>query len=297
MCAGEGFMCGFNLRMPSRPFPENGCPLGPKSTFSEPHLEDTYDRLVTQQGEFGCPTLTPFPSHVWTIYTYERGQIAVATNDPPATARWVLASVTSAPSDPDQRKVHVEWALPGDAHDWYDVHGYSADDEEGDGRFMISGNAGNTDTSDHGAVDYHLGGEDSDRQDDSASQWEIRIEACDPTHFLFVRTGHKCVGGLLPSIHLSIAPQPKEAFSCATHFEDATQAIGLEVGGSCNGSSYGVYLYIVNRGCTFNQECPQNAQSYGFVIAASSRNWSYAQFAAQITRSRPTSSPTRAATA
>jgi hypothetical protein len=277
MCVAEGFMCGFNLRMPSRPFPDDNCPIKPEvTTFTQPELEDTYHRLVADQDAFGCLTFTPFTWHEWTIYTYERGQIAVATNDPPTTARWVLASVHFDHNDPENRTVHVQWALPGDAHDWYDVHGYSGDDEGGDGNFLIYGDADNTNKFDRGAVDYTLTGADT------ASQWEIRMEACDPTHFIFIRTGHKCVGGLLPSLHVSVAPEPKQSFSCAAHYEDATQSIGLEVGGNCNGGSYGLYLYILNRGCSFNQECPQDAQSFGFVIAASSRNWSYSQFAAQI---------------
>jgi hypothetical protein len=34
------------------------------------------------------------------------------------------------------------------------------------------------------------------------------------------------------------APEPKQPFSCAAHFEDAIQSVGLEVGRRCNGSSY-----------------------------------------------------------
>jgi hypothetical protein len=58
----------------------------------------------------------------------------------------------------------------------------------------------------------------------------------------------------------------------------------MEVG-SCAGSPYGLFVFVWSRGCGFTDECPDQANSYGFVVVAPSHGWSFAEFQDLIGRS------------
>jgi hypothetical protein len=279
MCVADGFMCGFDLRWPSNTFPDNACPN--KTTVTLPASAQQLFDNHQKRGHFGCLLEPPRPYREWMIWTFDKGQIAINTNDQPARARYEFAWVeTPQPKEPGLRNVHMDWNLQGDAHDWFVVRGIAtgggAESSNALSSLEVIGDQNNTGKSDKGSVDFPL------FPDNTTAAWDTQVEGCDPTYFVF-RTGHKCNNDLLPNLHLNVAPRPKETFACAGHLvDDGSGSVGMEVGGKACGQRYGMYLYVYNHGCATHDECPPGAQSFGFVVASPADGWSYSQFEAQV---------------
>ena len=270
-CVAEGFMCGFDIRMPSHPFPGSTCL---QQVSGLPTVVDTFYQDHIR--ELGCLVLPPLPYRDWSIWTFEGGQIVVNATDSPANPRWEYAFVAE-PDTPGKRSVEVGWHLNA-AHDWYNIHALNGDGKEA--ALAGSGDPSNTNTFADGTASFYLGAPGEEVAD---AQWEVTVEGCDPTYFI-VRTGHECHSDLLPRLAVNLTPRPTQSFSCSARAEPETGSFGMEIGGSCAKSPYGVYVYVYARGCSFADECPGNAQSWGFVIAAPSAGWTYDEFASQVTR-------------
>jgi len=280
-CVAEGFMCGLDLRMPRNPFPANDCPL---PATVPPEL----DLIVDQHAEeFGCLVEAPTTDREWSIWTFDGGKVVWNERDPLGSNRWAYAYVHDQPG---HRSLRVHWKVPGHTHDWFNLRAYTAGTHrqggEADDNFMEAlagaGDPDRRDTQDWGDVVFDLNSTNS-------TDWELLLEGCDPTYFLFVRTGHECDTNILPVISINIAPRPKQPFACKAHFDDHTRAFILEVGSPCSTSPYGLFLYVWSHGCTYNDECPNAARSFGFVIAAPSSGFggvtgqpAYRRFAAPI---------------
>ncbi len=283
LCVAEGFMCGFDLQMPTHPFPAKDASQCPLHLTLPTVLQADFDAPVAAAPgapllaiALGCLVEAAGTVHDWQIWKFENGQLAIHVGDPPGAERVVEAWVE--PRNPG-RALRVRWRTPGSSHDWFNVHVYntSVDHPSGDnpdGWILQStvGDADNTDTWDHGDAEFSLDGV-------TDSTWELLIEGCDPTYGLFgIRTGHECHGGDFPAVSVSVAPRPIQPFSCDATQDAETGAVVMEVGGSCSSSPYGLFVYVWSRPCGFDQECPNDATSFGFVIAAPSRGWQLTDF-------------------
>ena len=86
VCVAEGFMCGFDLQMPSRPFPATdvaSCPL----TTSVPSAFSDYLKIADAEHrtllfQLGCLVETPGESRGWLVWKFEHGMLVMASNDP-----------------------------------------------------------------------------------------------------------------------------------------------------------------------------------------------------------------------
>jgi hypothetical protein len=297
LCVAEGFFCGFDLTMPSRPFPEPkdlaDCPISlslPAPLVPFRNRTDVNGRPVS--AELGCLKQTPGNTRDWSEWIFEHGVLAMGVGDPPGRERRVALWIQDDLNG--HRVVHLHWELPGQYHNWYVVHHYDTDvstspgDAPGGGLqpLNISGDPNNSST-------YFDWGDASDSLDGvQDSTWSMIAEACDPTHFI-VRTGHKCHADILPKLTLDVAVPPKQTFSCAAHQSgplpsptgelNPGQGLVLEIGGSCSSSPYGFFIYIWQKGC--DQLCPQEANNYGFAVVAPSRGWTWHDFSQMVEQS------------
>jgi hypothetical protein len=292
LCVAEGFMCGFDLQMPSHPFPAKdaaSCPILPdlptfmRAKFDAPVVGDTTVGML-----LGCLTHDLRDVGGWHIWRFELGMLALGNGDPAGQERWLVASILDLPATP--RRLHLDWHLPG-PHDWYNAHVYNVEVQPGSGDapggallLRTVGDADDTDTWQNGSISLPLAGV-------SDVTWNVVIEGCDPTYgFLGIRTGHVCHADILPKVTVTVAPRPRQPFSCAAHPDPRVgdhQAGGLvlEVGSSCSRSPYGLYVYIWDEPCEPSRNCPHGFNDYGFVVAAPSRGWAWEDFAKAVRKS------------
>lgn len=288
LCVAEGFMCGFDLAMPSRPFPDHACPM-------DDPLPAPLDSIKTaHRAHLGCQTRPPFElDDRWRLWTYDRGQLVINFEEPAGSRRWAAAWVVDSANG--NRTLDMTWMLPANSHDWFNVYAYRFpvsprnDDapETGYAIHRLSGDPDTYPTSPSGYVSFPLGHVDAPIAEPRL--W-LLLEGCDPTFFLLVRTGHDCWADRLPTLDINVAPTPKQPFSCRA--EKSRNGIVMEVG-SCTGSPYGMYVYIWNRtcrprdlcpaivhwdDCDEDDPCPSEARDYGYVLAAPSRGWMFEQF-------------------
>ena len=282
LCVAEGFMCGFDLEMPSHPFPardQSQCPIA----FSLPQpLKD----LIATDDEDGRPVLFQFGCLVqkpaedmrsWSIWTFEHAMLAMANSDTPGQERIAAIWVEDVTNE---RRVRIRVKLPGHAHDWfnYDIYNTSVETSSGDPpgggiRYTNTGNVDDLKKWETGEAIFTLAGV-NDRT------WYLIASGCDPKYgFLGIRTGHTCHADILPKLSVSVDIPPLQPFSCAAHsFRDGS--LVLEVGNTCSESQFGLFVYIWTAGCT--DRCPSSADEYGFVVAAPSRGWTWEDFAAMV---------------
>jgi len=276
LCVAEGFMCGFDLVMPTRPFPSTDtapCPLSvslPGAIASLASQVDGSGRTILT--ELGCLLSPGGNVRDWTVWNFEHGSLLLGVGDPPGKERKAALWIeTVGPA----RTLRLQWTLPGQLHDWYTAHIYNTDASTaagdapgGDIGVTTSGDADNTDTWDKGEAKFDLTGV-------TDSTWTVIAEACDPTYGWFgIRTGHACHANILPKLLVNVALPPKQSFSCAAH-DFRGQGLVLEVG-DCLHGPYGLFVYVAVFPCS--GRCPDDASSYGFVVAAPSRGWTWIDF-------------------
>lgn len=298
LCVAEGFFCGFDLIMPSRPFPEPtdlaDCPI----TLSLPAVLAPFRNKTDENGrliatELGCLIQRPDNARDWSEWIFEHGFLAMGVGDPPGKERLVAAWVQDNLNG--HRVLHMHWQLPGQPHNWYNVHAYntnvstsSGDAPGGSVALQTSGDPNNSSTYfEFGDVQFSL-----DEVNDSV--WSLIGEGCDPTHFIWFRTGHECHANLLPKVTVNVAVPPKQPFSCGAQQSTVPnplvplgtpgEGVVLEVGSSCSSTTYGFFIYIWTHGC--NNLCPGDANNYGFAVVAPSRGWTRQDFAVMVEQSR-----------
>lgn len=288
LCVAEGFMCGFDLLMPTRPFPAGDAsqcpPIEPRPL--PPHLANAADRKVfagqTIRSLLGCPTKKAgFFQGAW-VWTYERGLLVTGSasnpGDEPVAAVWL-----EEPEHHDNRRLRVSFDFPGPGSDWMRVHAFDHHVEVGggdvpdDGQAMVLIGLGDKVRDHKGDVVMSLRGV-------NAATWDVVIVGCNTDPNLFA--SKKCRTVSWPRMSVNVAMPPKQSFSCAAHAvrsgpQATSQVVGLvlEVGESCARSPYGLFTYIWTAPCVAKAECPEGAQDYGFVVAAPSRGWKWEEFA------------------
>jgi len=282
LCVAEGFLCGFDLVMPNRPFPAKDTSQCPFNIFlTNPvmaFINEVDDTGKTRRLELGCQVMPRGDIQGWTVWTFEHGMVVMGLGDPLGKER--VAALWIQDDDKGKRVLRLHWVLPGQNHNWYNVYAYntavtssSGDAPGGYIRYAASGDANKTNTSDKGEVSFPLDGV-------TDSSWSIITEDCDPKYgFLGIRTGHKCHANILPRLTVNVAPAPAQPFSCGAH-EFRGAGLVLEVGSSCSSSPYGFFAYVWTS--PSNGRCPQGANNYGFVVVSPSRGWTWQDFAAVV---------------
>jgi hypothetical protein len=241
----------------------------------------------------------------WSVWTFDHGMLATGYSDPPGKERVAAVWVQDNLVPPSNRMVRVHWRLPGQSHDWFNVHVYNTavgtspgDAPGSDVNEITTGDANNRDTSDEGDATFP-----PDTVEDMGvvqnSSWSVIIEGCDPHFdFLGIQTGHECHANILPKLTVNVAPPPAQPFSCAAYVTKPKRVgtvnthilpgggLVMEVGGSCSSSPYGTFVYTWQKYCatapptaTFVATCPADANNYGFVVVAPSRGWTMSDFA------------------
>ena len=301
LCVAEGFMCGYDLTPPRRPFPTKDA--------LNCHGWDEYPAALTSAFQarvgpgqtittiLGCPTkAVGFQDHgEWSIWTFDTGMLAIGRFDDPGKERFAAAWV-ERPSPESRGRLRVAWDIRGDGYDWFRVHAYErsvlATGGEPPGGWIdplpIVGNPDDRTEEATGDATFDL-------EKVGAPSLEVLIVGCSEDYFLGVATGHDCFDDKMPKLSVSVGPQPKQSFSCAvhppstplTHMVRPSEGIVMEVG-SCKGGPFGLFVYVwsqacqatrleVNRGGN-SRLCPGDAKDYGFVVAAPSRGMTPDQF-------------------
>jgi hypothetical protein len=307
LCVAEGFACGFDLIMPTRPFPHSDaarCPMKedlPTALSSVLSITDA-DGLQLRD-MLGC-LLSPGHDRNfdWSTWQYERGSLVMALSDPAGQERIGALWVEKDKQSRQPVRMRFKFRTPGHPHDWFNIYVYDfqAEPEKnrapvGYVRYANTGDPGDTGTSEEGETSFPL--------DDGVESlnWSVLVEGCDPTYFKIfglklIRTGHKCKTDILPRLWVNVAPEPKQPFSCRAEqiqaspgeVEDLPQEMGgkgivMEIGSCLPSSVYGLFVYKWERSC--DQMCPAEASNFGFVVAAPSRGWSFEDFKAAIEKS------------
>jgi hypothetical protein len=235
LCVAEGFMCGFDLQMPSHPFPDAAdqapCPI-------KAQLPPAFDAFLAipdgdgnpSSGQLGCLVVKPADDmRGWSIWTFEHAMLALARNDPSGQQRVAMLWVQKDKNG--QRQVRMQLNMPNDTHDWYNYHVYNTavavgpdDPPSGEIRYTNSGDVDDKKTWHTGDASFSLDGVKD-------MTWYLIASGCDPTYgFLGIRTGHACHADIFPRLSVSVDDPPKQPFSCAAHqFRDGS--LVLEVGG------------------------------------------------------------------
>lgn len=291
LCVAEGFLCGFDLIMPNRPFSEDSQPCPLALTMMPPAaayiaMDDGGVSIAT---ELGCLVMPSGDSRGWTMWTFERGMVVEGTNDPPGQER--IGVVWIHDDGKGSRVLHQRWRLGGQYHDFYNVHAYNRDVVAGSGyapggdiRSADSGDPNNMNTWDKGEVSFVLKDVNDPAKDVQDSTWSILTEACDPEYtwygYLGFRTSYTCHADVLPKLTITVAEPAAQPFSCKA-YDFRGQGLVMETGESCTSSPYGMFTYTWVRPCT--DRCPPGANNYGFVVVAPSRGWtSSSDFAAKV---------------
>lgn len=166
LCVAEGFLCGFDLVMPARPFPSPDvapCPLTvslPPPIAAVASQSDASGKTILT--ELGCLLGNPGDLRDWTLWNFENGSLLQGVGDPPGKERTVALWIETTST---ARTLRMTWSLPGNSHEWYNVHKYttavstgSGDAPGGDAGFFTSGDPDNTDKSDKGEGKFDLAG-------------------------------------------------------------------------------------------------------------------------------------------
>lgn len=289
LCVAEGFMCGYDLEMPTRPFPAQDAAKCIVEEVFPAALTAHFQKWVGPGKEIadilGCPKNKRDYIDIgggtgWSIWTFERGMLALLTWSVPAPERFAGAWVEGA-TDIDPGKLRVAWDLVDGQYDWYRVHAYQRDvvaqlGEPPGGWIEPAPVVGDSKTTGQVTFDLRPHAEVS-------PTWDILIVGCAKDHVLFFEAGHTCKDHIIPKLTVFVGKLPKQPFSCAaspplpgTRTNPASEGIVMEVG-SCLGGPYGLFLYVWQRACPASQLalnavlCPPGARNYGFVVAAPSR--------------------------
>jgi len=306
LCVAEGFMCGFDLRMPPHPFPDKGALQCPVSVSIPAALESAFlarSGGVPMNVILGCPLKGDafLPASQWRIWTFENGMLALAEGDPPGQERFAGAWVEGR-DDGKGGHLRVAWNIRGDGYDWFRVHAYtrpvSARGGEPPGGWIeplpVVGDAGDRTKEVDGDTSIRI-----PPDADPAASWDILIVGCKKEYFLGIATGHDCVDDKMPRLTVDVGPLPRQTFACAvhppppvfTHHAFPSEGTVLEVG-SCQGGPYGFLLYYWTKPCpplrsiaSTLRACPAGASDYGVVVVAPSRGFAPDEFRKIIERS------------
>ncbi len=292
-CVAEGFLCGFDLEMPSHPFNASDlakCPITPELPIPiTSMLASTPAGTPPVVPRLGCLLHREESTRGWTVWEFEFGTLAMREGDAVGSEH-VAAAWMDTTFQKQQRFVHIQWKLPGESHDWYNVHAYNTEAHPTDGEavggdvdYANSGNVDDSDTWSEGSVTFTWPDYLAD------AQRSFIVEACDPTYtkilFVKVKDGHACHANILPRLSVPLALPPKQPFSCkAKPF--GREALVMEVGESCSNSPYGMFVFVWTKGCPSNTRgnlagpglCPRWASSFGFAVVAPSRGWTVDDF-------------------
>jgi hypothetical protein len=207
--------------------------------------------------------------------------LMMAAGDPAGKERIAVLWVER---DKNGRRVRFKWRVPGQAHDWFNIFGYDyaalpAKDRAPDGflRYANTGDPGDTGTAEEGETSLPLDGVTS-------LTWSFLVEGCDPTYFLFIRTGHACKTNVMPRLWINVAEEPAQPFSCRAEKsqqpgpseQNGEVGIVMEVGSCLPSSIYGLFVYVWTKPC--DAFCPPGASNYGFAVVAPSRGWALEDF-------------------
>lgn len=303
LCVAEGFMCGFDLQMPAHPFTAKDasqCPI----SYSLPPALDGFVAGLDPSGNkliasLGC-ALVESDLAGWHVWTFEYGQLLVGNGDPPNKQRLMAVWEDGAPvftnpppkpvtqgENDTKRTVTIVWSLPGQKHDWFNVHQYdhkvapaAGAAPKGDSGVTTVGDANDTNTAESGRATFAL-------KPTVSMTWHYLLESCDPTYFLGIRTGHECHAAMAPVVDIDVTPRPQQAFSCdaqQVHYRMGGQTgLVMGVGDACgNNSPYGLFVFVWSRPCGAVKGCPPGVGNFGLVAAAPSRGWKEADFAKLI---------------
>ncbi|MFN8570840.1 MAG: hypothetical protein U0132_02210 [Gemmatimonadaceae bacterium] len=298
-CVAEGFLCGYDLEMPSHPFNASDlakCPITPTlPTAITTMLASNPASTQPVVPRLGCLLHREDSVRGWTVWEFEFGTLALREGDAAGgehiAAAWMDTTFTNK-----HRSVHVQWKLSGENHDWYNVHAYNSEAHPTDGEavggdvdYANSGNVDDTDTWSEGRVTFEW----PDYLPDA--QRSFIVEACDPTYVTFIfkfKTTHACHANILPRLAVPLSLPPKQAFSCKAK-KIGREALVMEVGESCSDSPYGMFVFVWTKGCPANTRtaiagaglCPRWASSFGFAVVAPSRGWTVDDFGNMVLNS------------
>jgi len=316
LCVGHGFMCGFDLKMPSRPFPAHDALTCPQVGVAiPPRLTNAFQARVgpgsSMTSVLGCP-IKPAGYQVdgnWDVWTFENGMLALGHNDTAGSERFAGAWIEGR--DANRRgHVRVVWDIRGEGYDWFRVHAYErtvhATGGEPPGGWIeplpVVGNAGDRTKDAVGDTSLPVSKNNDLDPEFTPPMWDLLIVGCTKNYFLGVLTGHDCVDHKMPRLSVDVAPLPKQSFSCAVHppplppltFQAPPhEGIVMEVG-SCKGGPFGLFVFVWSKACPAPQpsisqvvgfQCREGASDYGFVVVAPSRGMKPDEFRAIVEQS------------
>jgi hypothetical protein len=300
LCVAEGFMCGYDLRMPARAFPDTlsatdalNCPVKEDIPAA---LTDAFQKRVgpaqTITSVLGCPQQTRGFQRDgnWTVWTFEKGMLALGLSDAPGQERFAGAWIEGR-THKETGHLRVAWDIRGDGYDWFRVHLYEKSVTPTGGEppggwiepLAVVGNAG--DRTKESAGDTSINIPEVTDPDFVVPSWDALIVGCTKKYIFGVLRGHNCTDSKMPRLAVNIGPLPKQSFSCAVpplppvnpQFQNLRrEGVVMEVG-SCKGGPYGLFVYVWSKQCPPAipdlgfEGCPEGAIDYGFVVAAPSR--------------------------
>ena len=273
LCVSAGFMCGFDMRWPTYPFP--GALNAGSSHCRNPQLPQNrelraaFDRA---RKHLGCLFESwPGRDGDWLVWTFPRGEIAFDSGEQPASeASWIASWVEGRDW---ARHVVVEWAVPEDPEDWFRVYGGGGNpDDNGADPLRIDGNPDNPTQHSSGRQVFDIPGE---KNGTGLGEWRVRVWGCDYGSGLT----HSSCSPMLRPLRVNIEPLPQEPFFCQDP-EQLDDHPGY-VGRVCS-SAYPMYAFILNRPCGPDVGCIPGASSYGFVVAAPAGHLSMGDFRSAI---------------
>jgi Glycine zipper len=296
LCVAEGFMCGYDLRMPTRAFPATDALNCPIKEDLPAALNDAFQKRVgpaqTITSVMGCLVKNRgfLSDGNWTIWTFENGMLALGLSDPPGEERFAGAWIEGR-TEKFVRHLRVAWDIRGDGYDWFRVHLYEKSVTPRGGEppggwiepLPVVGNP--SDRTKESAGDTSIKIPDSTDPDFVVPSWDMLIVGCTKKYIFGVLRGHDCTDSKMPRLTVNIGPLPKQSFSCAVppippvnpQFQNLRrEGVVLEVG-SCKGGPYGLFVYVWSKQCPpvipdlHSGGCPEGAIDYGFVVVAPSR--------------------------
>jgi hypothetical protein len=305
LCVAEGFMCGFDLRMPTRPFPASdalNCPINepiPAALVSAFQLRVGTGQTITSL--LGCQTKARgfLQDGNWSVWTFEKGMLAFGAADTPGAERFAGAWIEGR-TVTERGRMRVAWDIRGDGYDWFRVHAYGrpivATGKEPPGGWIeplpVVGNAGDRTKEPSGDTSIPI--PDITDPDLAPPSWDVLIVGCKKKYFIGILRGHDCVDHKMPRLTVDVGPLPQQSFSCSVPRPPVNLAfqapphegIVMEVG-SCKGGPYGLFVYVWSKACpgqnpsvsqVANGFCPEGASDYGFVVVAPSRGLKAEEF-------------------
>ena len=273
LCVSAGFMCGFDMRWPTYPFP--GALNAGSSHCRNPQLPQNRElRVCVRPGQ---ETPRVFVRELagegrrLARWTFPRGEIAFDSGEQPASeASWIASWVEGRDW---ARHVVVEWAVPEDPEDWFRAYGGGGNpDDNGADPLRIDGNPDNPTQHSSGREVFDIPGE---KNGTGLGEWRVRVWGCDYGSGLT----HSSCSPMLRPLRVNIEPLPQEPFFCQDP-EQLDDHPGY-VGRVCS-SAYPMYAFILNRPCGPDVGCIPGASSYGFVVAAPAGHLSMGDFRSAI---------------